>query len=103
KRALQKRRDFRGKAKFAGQNFHPEINTRLSIINARRAHVSPAPTPQHLGGETPQSHRPCVFRPSLPRRSNSVPKLLADIGPPRSLVNTYGDASCSLNLHLRYL
>src|SRR5262249_23968374 len=29
----------------------------------------------------------------LPRRSNSVPKLLADIGPPRSLVNTYGDAS----------
>src|SRR5262245_1302901 len=31
----------------------------------------------------------------LPRRSNSVPKLLADIGPPRSLVNTYGDASCS--------
>src|SRR5215510_16568206 len=27
----------------------------------------------------------------LPRRSNSVPKLLADIGPPRSLVNTYGD------------
>src|SRR5499433_3350012 len=31
----------------------------------------------------------------LPRRSNSVPKLLADIGPPRSLVNTYGDVSCS--------
>src|SRR5262245_43703993 len=31
----------------------------------------------------------------LPRRSNSVPKLLADIGPPRSLGNTYGDASCS--------
>src|SRR5262245_42691025 len=31
----------------------------------------------------------------LPRHSNSVPKLLADIGPPRSLVNTYGDASCS--------
>src|SRR5262249_16834809 len=28
-------------------------------------------------------------------RSNSVPKLLADIGPPRSLVNTYGAASCS--------
>jgi hypothetical protein len=31
----------------------------------------------------------------LPRRSNSVPKLLADLGPPRSLVNTYGKASCS--------
>src|SRR5258706_263239 len=31
----------------------------------------------------------------LPRRSNSVPKLLADIGPPRSLVNTCGAASCS--------
>src|SRR5262245_17937398 len=37
----------------------------------------------------------------LPRRSNSVPKLLADIGPPRSLVNTYGDASCSRRRRLR--
>src|SRR5262249_8826495 len=37
----------------------------------------------------------------LPRRSNSVPKLLADIGPPRSLVNTYGDASCSRCRRLR--
>src|SRR5262245_50937095 len=37
----------------------------------------------------------------LPRRSNSGPKLLADIGPPRSLVNTYGDASCSRCRRLR--
>jgi hypothetical protein len=29
----------------------------------------------------------------LPRRSNSVPQLLADIGPPRSPVNTDGDVS----------
>src|SRR5262249_10363623 len=35
------------------------------------------------------------IRARLPKRANSVPKLLADIGPPRSEAKTCGDASCS--------